>query len=166
MDIVARAERLMGMDDTVWMRHANPWSVYSRFTCLPLMVLAVWSRVWIGWWCLLPLALAVAWTWANPRVFAPPRSTDNWASKGVMGERIYLTRAARPVAEHHVRMANILMGLSGVGLLILVYGLVVLDPWAVVAGLLGTILPKVWFVDRMVWIYHEMGPDLSPPPPR
>jgi len=43
------AERLMAMDDAVWMRHANPASVWSRIvTPLPLLPLAVWSRVWLG----------------------------------------------------------------------------------------------------------------------
>lgn len=43
------SRRLMSMDDTSWGRHANPWSVYSRMTLLPLFALAVWSRVWIDW---------------------------------------------------------------------------------------------------------------------
>ena len=46
------AERLMGMSDAVWARHANLWSVYTRFTVLPLLVMAIWSRAWIGWWVL------------------------------------------------------------------------------------------------------------------
>jgi len=51
IDIFKVSEKLMGMDDAAWKRHANPWSVYTRFTCLPFIVLALWSRVWLGWWC-------------------------------------------------------------------------------------------------------------------
>ncbi|MEM9641484.1 MAG: DUF6653 family protein [Pseudomonadota bacterium] len=166
MDIVARAERIMGMDDDAWARHANPWSVYSRFSCLPLIVLAIWSRVWIGWWCLIPLAAALFWTWYNPRAFAAPLTTDSWASKGVMGERIYLARNLRPIPSHHIRMAHVLMWLSGGGMVILLFGVIVLDPWATVAGLIGTIMPKVWFVDRMVWLYTDMQDEVRSGAPR
>jgi hypothetical protein len=49
-DVFRSLERLMAMDDRVWRRHANPWSGWTRVTVLPLLVLAIWSRVWIGWW--------------------------------------------------------------------------------------------------------------------
>lgn len=162
MDIFRASERLMSMDDASWRRHANPWSVYSRFTCLPLIVLAVWSRVWLGWWCLLPLALACLWTWANPRLFAAPERLDSWASRAVMGERIFLARKSAPVPAHHVRMALILTGASAAGAILLVWGLAVLDPGLTAAGVIGTVLPKVWFCDRMVWLYRDTPPDGRP----
>ena len=155
LDIFKAAERLMGMDDEAWARHANPWSVCTRFTCLPLIVLAIWSRVWIGWWALMPLALALLWTWANPRLFAAPKTMESWAAKGVLGERLFLNRHKVPVAAHHLRMAYILTGLSGVGMIVLGYGLGILDPWATICGLVLSIGPKVWFVDRMVWILQD-----------
>ncbi|WP_377193710.1 DUF6653 family protein [Ruegeria meonggei] len=38
------------MKDEVWLRHANPWSVWARvLTPLPLLALAIWSRAWIGY---------------------------------------------------------------------------------------------------------------------
>lgn len=40
------------MTDESWRRHANPWSVWTRFAAIPAVVLAIWSRTWIGWWCL------------------------------------------------------------------------------------------------------------------
>ena len=46
--------------------------------------------------------------------------------------------------------------LSALGVAILVYGLVALDPWATVCGVVGSVGPKVWMVDRMVWLYHDM----------
>ena len=156
MDIFKAAERLMAMDDEAWARHANPWSAWTRFTVLPLFVLAVWSRVWLGWWALLPVALVLVWNWLNPRFFAPPRSTDNWASKAVMGERIFLNRAEVPVPAHHARAAMVLTALSLPGMALLIYGLVVLDPLATVSGALLGVLPKVWFCDRMVWLYQDM----------
>jgi hypothetical protein len=54
-----------------------------------VIALAIWSRDWIGWWSLLPIALAIVWMMVNPLLFATPRSTRNRASKGVFGERIW-----------------------------------------------------------------------------
>ncbi len=156
MDLFNLAERGMRMDETVWMRHANPWSVWTRFTCLPLIILAIWSRVWLGWWALVPLALALIWTWVNPRAFPPPVSTDNWASKGTFGERVFLNRRIVPIPSHHARWAVLLGALSALGLVPLLWGLWALDPVMTLLGLVLTVLPKVWFVDRMVWLYEDM----------
>ncbi len=90
MSIESRAAKLFQMSDDVWERHANPWSVWTRYPCLPLLAIAIWSRVWIGWVSLLPIALICVWIWINPRVFGKPKSTRNWASKAVLGERALL----------------------------------------------------------------------------
>ena len=152
--IFAAAERLMSMSDEVWARHANPWSVWTRFTCLPLIVLALWSRVWLGWWCLIPLALACLWTWANPRVFPPATDWETWPARGTSGERVWIARDI-PVARHHHRAAIVLTWASAAGLPVLVYGVWVLNVWATIAGLTLVVLPKLWFVDRMVWIWLD-----------
>ncbi|MEO0931712.1 MAG: DUF6653 family protein [Pseudomonadota bacterium] len=156
MDIFNLAERTMRMDDAVWMRHANPWSVSTRFTCLPLIILALWSRAWLGWWALLPLAIALFWTWANPRMFPPPTETNTWAAKGTFGERVFLNRKKRPIPRHHARMAAILTMLSAVGLPPLIWGVWTFDVTLTVLGVIVLVLPKVWFVDRMVWLYEDM----------
>lgn len=150
-------ERSMAMDDAAWQRHANPWSVFTRFSILPLLALAVWSREWIGAWSLAAVALVALWTWYNPRAFGPPHSTDNWASKGVMGERLFLARKSHPVPRHHERMALLLAALSFVGIVILVHGLAVLQFWTVTAGLVLAMATKAWFIDRMVWLYEDMS---------
>jgi uncharacterized protein DUF6653 len=155
-DIYRAAERLMGMNEAVWLRHANPLSVWTRFTCLPLLVLPIYGRTWFGWWALPLFLLAVAWTWYNPRAFPPPADFGSWASRATLGERIYLARDRYDVASHHVRAARTLAAMSALGLIPLIYGLIVLDPWATLLGLVATVLPKVWFVDRMVWIHADL----------
>ncbi len=157
MDLFSSAEKIMSMDETVWMRHANPWSVWTRFlTVVPLLSLAIWSRTWFGWYSLIPIALAILWAWYNPRAFSPPTSTDNWASKGVFGERVFLAHRNRDLPAHHLRAANVITMFSFVGALAWIYGLYTLNLWATVAGVMGVVLPKAWFVDRMVWIYEEL----------
>ncbi|MEL6450175.1 MAG: DUF6653 family protein [Pseudomonadota bacterium] len=155
-DIYRAAERLMGMQDADWRRHANPVSVWTRFSCLPLIVLVIYARQWIGWWALPALLMALVWTWANPRAFPPPDDFGTWAARGTLGERVFLARDRYDIAAHHIRTAHVLTGLSALGLLPLIWGLVILNPWAVALGLVAVILPKVWFVDRMVWIHADI----------
>ena len=112
--------------------------------------------MWLGWYSLIPIALAFFWVWYNPRAFPPPSSADNWASKGTFGERIFLERRNTDIAPHHLRAATILTVFSFIGALIWIYGLYALNAWATVAGVIGVVLPKAWFVDRMVWIYEDM----------
>ncbi len=48
VELHALTERMLEMGDTDWRRHANPWSVRTRFTCMLLLVSAIWSHVWVG----------------------------------------------------------------------------------------------------------------------
>lgn len=146
----------MKMDETTWQRHANPWSVWTRFTCLPLIILAIWSREWIGMLSLIPLIGALFWTWINPRVFPPPQDFDNWGSKATLGERVWLNRAKVPIPAHHVRMAWITTLLGVPGIIIMAYGLYGLEIWPTITGMALTIMAKTWFCDRMVWLYDDM----------
>lgn len=147
----------MRMDAETWARHANPLSVWSRFSVLPLMTLAVFSRVWLGWWALIPVILVAAWALWNPRAFGPPDQTDNWASRGTFGERVYLARADRPIPAHHLAWARVLSVLAGIGVLPWAWGLWALDPWAAFAGLVLMMGAKAWLVDRMVWLFQDMA---------
>jgi hypothetical protein len=159
MTIEARIARAHRMDDATWARHANPWSVWTRVPILPLLALAVWSRAWIGWWALLPAALLLAWTWVNPRIFPPPRSTGNWSSRAVLGERLWLARNEVPVPPRHRVVPRLLTALSAAGGLLVAIGLVRLLPWATLTGLAVAMLAKFWFLDRMTWLVAEMEGD-------
>ena len=156
MPIESAIAKAFRMTDEVWARHANPWSVYTRIPSLIPLVLAVWSRVWIGWWALAPVGAVVLWIWLNPRLFPPPRSTDNWASKGVLGERVWLERRRLDLPRHHRVFPSLLAGLSAAGLPFLVWGLWRLEVWPTVVGTILVMGCKLWFVDRMVWLFEEM----------
>ena len=148
-------ERAMGMDDAVWERHANPWSGWTRVAILPMLGLAIWSRVWIGWWSLIPIAMLIAWIWINPRIFPRPRSVDNWMSRGVLGERIWLANERGTIAGHHHRVIRVLTTLASLGAIVFIAGLIWLNLAATLSGLAITMLGKLWFIDRMVWIQRE-----------
>ena len=150
-------ESLMGMGEETWARHASPWSVWTRIPILPLLALAIHSRAWIGAWALLPVAALLVWTWANPRAFAPPARLDSWASRGVLGERLWLARRERPIPREHERVAATLTAVAALGLLPLAHGLWTLNGWATATGVAITFLAKMWFVDRMVRLHDEMA---------
>lgn len=154
MQAIAKA---FAMTDTVWERHANPWSCWTRVPILPLLCLAVWARIWIGWWCLAPIGALTLWTWVNPRAFPPPASTRGWASRSVMGERVWLARAEIPIPHHHAVWAMLLAVLPALGLPPLIWGLATLDLAWLLLGLVLTMGPKMWFLDRMVWLYDDMA---------
>jgi len=150
---IAAAFRL---NDENWMRHAKPKSVWSRFTVLPILIVAFWSRLWLGWWALLPIAVAIAWMFLNPVVFPKASSTDNWASKAVLGERVWSNRNRIPVPDHHRRLPNVLNAISALGMVIVIWGVVVLSIWPTITGAIIGVTFKLWYVDRMVWLYDDM----------
>ncbi|MHA1523666.1 MAG: DUF6653 family protein [Alphaproteobacteria bacterium] len=149
-------ESLMGMDDAAWARHANPWSVWTRVPILPLLVLAIWSRAWVGWWCFAPISGLVVWIFINPRAFARPVSTDNWGSMATFGERIWINQKSLPIPRHHARMTQMLNAVTALAMVPLVYGLVTFAPLIAGLSVVLVILSKLWFLDRMVWLFHDM----------
>ena len=152
-----RVAKLFGLEGDKWMRHANPWSVGTRFAVLPMLAVSIWSRDWIGWWSLIPIALSVIFLVVNPLLFPPPRSTRNWASRGVFGERVYADRTEVEIpAQYRSPVPVVANVISAVGMCTLIYGLVVLNPLAVVAALVIQQTAKSWYIDRMVLLYEDM----------
>ena len=98
-----RVARLFGLSGESWMRHANPASVWTRFSVLPLLMLAVWSRDWIGLWFLIPLALSLVWLFVNPLFFSPPTLDPQLGLQGRAG-RADLVRAQALGAAAAVRL--------------------------------------------------------------
>lgn len=144
------------LSDETWRRHANPWSVWTRYAAFPVLVASLWSRMWFGWWAVFPVAVVVAWLIWNPRAFPPPASTNNWASKAVLGERIWVGLKEDEVPPHHRVAPRVAAFFSAVGAVALIWGLVMLDAPVTVLAMLLVIAAKTWFVDRMVWLFDDM----------
>ncbi len=159
MTIEARLAALFRLDEEGWARHSNPWSGWTRFATLPLVALVGWSRAWIGPWWLLALAALLAWLWVNPRLFAAPRSCEAWISRGVLGERLWVARDRVPIPAHHRLAPKVLSGVAIAGFALMLYGIAVLAAWPTVTGMVIVLLAKMWFVDRMVWLHHDMTKD-------
>ena len=160
MTFERRLAEVFNLTDENWMKHANPVSVWTRYSVLPLIMLAIWSRIWLGWWSAAPVCLSLVWMFFNPVIFTRPHSTKNWASKAVLGERVYLNRDKISLPSHHdTRFFNLLNALAGVGLVLAIYASITYSFWEAVTGLLLAYLGKSWFLDRMVWLYEDMKRD-------
>lgn len=96
------------------------------------------------------------WSWINPRFFGRPITTKHWASKAVFGERVWLRKDELPIADHHLRAITVLNSITGSGLPFIAWGLYELHIWSALLGLTLVILGKMWFLDRMVWVYEDM----------
>ncbi|WP_339775214.1 DUF6653 family protein [uncultured Methylophaga sp.] len=157
MTLERKIAGLFKLDDDNWMRHANPISVWTRYSVLPVIVLAFWSREWIGWWCLLPGLVSLLWLFFNPILFKKPKSTKNWASKAVLGERVFLNRDIVPIPDNHNTLLHaILNGISFLGVLLSILATVYFSVWGAVLGVALAYLGKSWYLDRMVWLYEDM----------
>jgi hypothetical protein len=156
MTLERKIANVFALDNATWLRHANPWSVVLRNTVLPVLILTFWSRLWLGWWAVVPVVLAVLWTWLNPRIFPAPQSLDHWTSKAVLGERVWLNRDTVPVPVHHRTAPNVLSIVSGTGMLFILWGVLMFDLWPTLFGMALVYCGKLWFLDRMVWLWDDM----------
>ena len=139
----------------MWSRHANPWSVYTRFAAIPAMIAAVWSREWLGWWAVVPIAVVIAWLVINPFVFSPADPSRGWASKGIYGEQLWLAERERVPASHR-RVLRSLIGVGLVGMVLLVWGLWRLHAWPTLYGATLIVLAQLWRIDRMGVLHDEL----------
>lgn len=72
---------LGGFKQTIWERHSNPKSGWSRVLVLPVLLYAVYHRNW-------GLAIAaVVFTVINPMLFSPPEGDDAWMTRVVLAEK-------------------------------------------------------------------------------
>jgi len=156
MTLERKIAGMFKLTDENWMRHANPWSVWTRYSVLPIIVLAFWSRIWIGWWSVIPAVISLAWMYLNPVFFGRAKSTKNWASKAVLGERVWMNREEIVVPEYHKNVPKILNIISSVGMILSIWGIVILSLWPVILGVSLAYLGKSWYLDRMVWLYEDM----------
>ncbi|MEV4091694.1 DUF6653 family protein [Streptosporangium saharense] len=155
MSVLDRYANMAGMTEEAWKRHANPWSVWTRFAAIPLAILAIWSRTWIGWWSLAPLALVVLWLWANPHAFPPIARPTAWSSMGIYGERLWLKDRSRMPAGFAVAQRIWTVGaLAGVSLL--TWGLITLQIWPTAFGTTLIVYGQLWRIDRLGILYNQV----------
>ncbi|WP_299477708.1 DUF6653 family protein [uncultured Roseibium sp.] len=156
MDLFQGAESLMRMSAGTWARHANPWSVYTRLAASLPTFLAIWSIHWIGWLAILPIGFMAVWTFLNPRIFAAPANAESWAARGVLGERAFLNRKKIPIPPEHLLFGYLTTGCCGMFMIVVVWAFFASMFWWALTAWLGVVLSKVWFVDRMAWLWNDV----------
>jgi len=157
------------MPHAVWERHANPWSVWTRVATGWLVLPIVWSHTSLGLAAAGGLLAAFAlWMWLNPRLFARPATTTSWASKVTFGERVWLREVAfddlGALLAHHRMATRALNVVTGVGALTGLIAAGFNDLTLTVAGGIVMFGGKLWFGDRMVWLYEDaarMNPEIA-----
>jgi len=156
MTIERKISRLFRLSDDNWMKHTNPWSVRTRYSVLPIIILAFWSRIWIGWWSIVPIIISLAWMFLNPVFFKKPKSTKRWESRSVLGERVWMNRDKVKIPEHHKIFPKILNGVSSIGMLLVIWSIIMLDTWPAILGISLAYVGKSWYLDRMAWLFEDM----------
>jgi len=151
------------LSDEMWRRHANQWSVYTRFMALPLAILAGWSRISIGWWAIIPIALVVVWLVLNPFMFKPIAAPSNWIEKGILGEQMWLKRD--PLDRRHRDMLRVLVFAGASGLLIMVAGIIWLEATSAILGMALVVIAQLWRIRRYARLYDEAERDTATKPP-
>lgn len=154
--MVESVAELFRMDDDAWRRHANPWSVWTRFAAIPAMLLAIWSRTWIGWWCLVPVAVVVGWLWLNVKVFPPVAEPRSWTSRGIYGERAWLENRSLVPSDHRA-VLRLLVAAGSLGFVLIIWGLVALEVWPTVSGAALVVLAQLWRIDRFGWLWERVN---------
>lgn len=145
------------LSDENWMRHVHPCNVWMRYTTLPLLLLSIWSRQWWSWWSIVPGALVLGWWLFYPLVFSTPLTTKSWASKSVLGERVYLQRDQVPLlAIHRSPIPKLLHVAIVIGSLVTLWAAVYYALFVAILSMSLTCLSRSWLLDRMVWLYEDM----------
>jgi hypothetical protein len=102
------------------------------------------------------IARGFLWIWANPRIFPVPKTLDHWISKAVLRERVWLNRDAIPISVHPRTNPDILYAVSDIWMVFFLWGVLEFDLWPTLFGTVIVYLGKVWFLDRMVWLWEDM----------
>jgi uncharacterized protein DUF6653 len=76
----------------IFARHCNPWSAWTRWASIPVIVLTAWSRRWSH------AVLIALWLAVNPFVFGKPEHERAWSTRAMLGEELWISRRPRDAA--------------------------------------------------------------------
>lgn len=135
------------LESTLWERHANPKSGWSRVPTGAVVVYAVYRRDWRL------LLAALVWAVINPFLFSPPKTEEAWMTRAVLAERWWVREQANgTVGLSYPNVCNVAGGLA------FAYALVA--AWrrrpagAALGAVLGSAL-KLWWVGVLVRRYDD-----------
>jgi len=136
------------LSEKTWERHSNPWSGWTRVLSLPLIFVPIWYHNLYG------LIAVIIWFAINPFIFPKPKSTDNWMSKSIFGEKLWTDK-------YRLDFPQLLNVLNGVFFIITIYASYYNMFWHVFYSVMASFIFKMWYLDRMVFYFEadevEMG---------
>lgn len=127
------------LSEKVWERHANPWSGWTRALTMPALAVALYFH---SFWM---LGVVITWLIINPMLFSKPKSTNNWMSKGTLGEQIYF-KDGKKLKKDLPTLLNILNVPVFISFFYFSWMQEIVP--LILTGLL-TMTIKFWFLDRM-----------------
>ncbi|MFC7214837.1 DUF6653 family protein [Saliphagus sp. GCM10025334] len=130
-------------DRPLWSRHANPWSVWTFVVAYPTLIVALYRRNQ-------PLlAGTLLFVLVNPLVSPPATTDDAWATRVVLGERVWIERGLASSRETHFAAA------CAPVYLYTIRAAVERQPVRTAAGTLFSLLFMLAFFRRMVRLYES-----------
>lgn len=133
------------LKEKTWVRHANPWSGWTRVLLMPMIAFGLYFH---SYWI---LGATIVWGIVNPLIFPKPKQTDNWMSEGVLGEELYFKegKKLRKDLPTLLNLINIPVFFS------FLFFSWQQEVWAMVFSGLLVMVVKFWFIDRMVAFYKK-----------
>lgn len=149
-----------GLPEIDWDRRAHPAAALYRIVLAqPLIVLALWSRAWVGWSSLILIALAIAAWRLAPRLASPAGAgADSWATLATRGERLR-REGAFPAEARTLGRAELLAG-AAFGTAVI--GALVLHRPLAALGTTVCLLANLWLADRLAQLYAARATDSFP----
>jgi hypothetical protein len=130
------------LSERVWRRHSSPWSVWTRILSYPLVYLPFWNRSWKQG------AAVAAWFAANPVIFPEPEDDSSWATRGVLGEKLWMAERPRDL----IMLISAASGMVGVVGLVAAYRR---RFWPMMLCASAGFLLVLWGIDRYTVYYDQ-----------
>jgi hypothetical protein len=131
-------------NDVFWEPHSSPRSVWPLVAAYPVLILAIYRRSGV---LLVGTLLSVA---ANLLLVSPPETDDAWATRVVLGERVWIERGLASSPRD--------LGLTAIGAVVNLYTLRAAVRRQAVRTGLGTaasVALMFLFFGRMTRLYDE-----------
>jgi hypothetical protein len=133
------------LEATMWRRHANPKSGWTRLPTGAALVYAVYSRD------VRLLFAALAWAAVNPFLFPPPETEDAWMTRAVRAEQWWLYEEGN--ATVGVDYPNVANAVGALGFLSALYAAWRRRPAGAALGALVSVCLKLWWLRVLVRRY-------------
>lgn len=79
-------------EDRRWAGRSHPWCVYTRLAAALLLIIALTTHRSLGIYAAIPIGLCLFFIIVNPFIFRPPKDDTHWATRSVLGQRLWRQR--------------------------------------------------------------------------